>query len=293
MELRLPVDKVDKLNTVLAEVKDAKTISKKRLESFTGVLSHCSNLIKGGRIFCRRLYDLYKLMVTKQLRRMYIPKEAKLDIEWWLKFATVFNGVSAMRNPMFNDVMFTDSSMKGFGVCLGHRWLVGTWPHVQQLTFSSECGHKTNPPLESSIDYDNINLLELWPVLVGVRRWIHLFQNKTLYIYSDNTQVVAMLTNSVSSNRQYMQWIRDLFWELVSHNVQLHVNYISTSDNVVADTLSRLAYDSDIFGKKHVIANSGLCCADKLLNFLGRSDDNSTKIPTADEHVYNIIHKED
>lgn len=65
MELRLPAEKILKLKSVLNKVKDLRSISKKKLESLTGVLSHCATIVRGGRLFCRRLYDLYKVLISK------------------------------------------------------------------------------------------------------------------------------------------------------------------------------------------------------------------------------------
>ena len=40
---------------------------------------------------------------------------------------------------------------------------------------------------------NNINVLELWPVLVGVRRWGHLWRDRTVVFMTDNTQIRAAL----------------------------------------------------------------------------------------------------
>lgn len=72
MELRLPPGKLEKLTHVLAEHRDAILISKKSFEILTGLLAHCATIVKGGRVFCRHLYDLYKLMCNKQLKRAHI-----------------------------------------------------------------------------------------------------------------------------------------------------------------------------------------------------------------------------
>ena len=63
MELRLPEGKLVKLITMLDKYLLCKRISKKELESLGGLLSHCSHVVKGGKIFCRSVYDLYKSLV--------------------------------------------------------------------------------------------------------------------------------------------------------------------------------------------------------------------------------------
>ena len=69
----------------------------------------------------------------------------------------------------------------------------------------------------------NINVYELWPVVVGL-------------------QVLAMVNTGRSKNKLCMEWLRELYWTCFIHNIELHASYINTKDNVLADHLSRLPY---------------------------------------------------
>lgn len=244
MELRLPSEKLEKMYRLLAKVDSATAISKKVLEVLCGVLAHCATVVKGGRVFCRRLYDLFKVMVHKNLNVITLPQSARDDIHWWFEFSQLFNGKSAIANPMYSDTMISDSSMKGFGVYLGTDWMAGTWPNVPPLELDTPCDHVGPAPVFNNTDYSNINILELWPILLGLHRWYKLFQGKTVRILTDNTQVMGMLKKGSSINVTCMDWVREIFWVCVLHNIHLQPEYISTEDNVLADTLSRLAYGS-------------------------------------------------
>ena len=79
MELRLPENKLVSLRNLLDKYSAAIFITKKDLESLTGLLAHCSHCVKGGRTFSRRLYDLYKLMVNKDLSRARISNIVRED----------------------------------------------------------------------------------------------------------------------------------------------------------------------------------------------------------------------
>ena len=52
-------------------------------------------------------------------------------------------------------------------------------------------------------DPKNINELELWPILVGVKTWLSELKHKSVQIYTDNTQVFHMIRKGVSSNATY------------------------------------------------------------------------------------------
>lgn len=128
------------------------------------------------------------------------------------------------------------------------------------------------------VDYTNINVLELWPIVVGLQRWYPKLRNCTLVIYTDNTQVQYMLTKGVSSNKICMRWLRELYWICVIYNVQPDVRYISTTDNVLADALSRLPYLDNV-SYYDVFSSSNLCCTDELCTSHHRSEGSSSPCP--------------
>lgn len=82
--------------------------------------------------------------------------------------------------------------------------------------------------------------------------------------------MVALLTNYVNTNANCLRILRDLFWVLVCNDIQLEVHHISTDDNVLADTLSRVHYPSKWSMKCSVIKNSQLCCNEEFSSFLHR-----------------------
>lgn len=157
--------------------------------------------------------------------------------------------------------------MKEFGAYLHTDWIARVWPHCEQFLTDNHnsCKHVVNPPVDSSVDFTNINTLELWPIVMGLKRWYPYFKNSTLVIYTDNTQVKFMLSKGVSSNRLCMSWIREIYWICEIYNIQLDVRYVSTSDNILADALSRVSYENND-SYITAIRASGLCCA-HVFNF--------------------------
>ena len=260
MELRLPADKLIKLKDILAVTLGSKMISKKSLESLGGLLSHCSHVVKGGRIFCKGIYSLYKNMVNSNKKFARIPIDVKAYLEWWLNLSKYFNGSSKIVKEISIDPIVSDSSLKGFGVYMGTDWCAGTWDDDDYILLSSNCSHVVSRPLCESFDNNNINVLEFWPILVGVKRWAHLLRDKKTVVFTDNTQVMYMLLNGRSSNATCMQWIRELFWICAIYNIDLEPKYINTKDNVVADTLSRIPYCNVSSKLEMLLCGVSLCC---------------------------------
>ena len=265
MELRLPAEKLAKLYKLLSKYMSMEKVTKLDLESLCGLLAHCSHVVRGGKIFCKRLYNLYKTLLHKNKKSIRIPSEARSDIKWWRSFCKVFNGIAKINNVLYEYPMVSDSSFKGYAVYLGVDWVAGCWDEKDSYSLDTECNHLIFDNPNAIRDTDpNINVLELWPIVIGLKRWAVQLKNKSVFVFTDNTQVLHMLTNGKSSNRICMSWIREIFWICIIYNIELILKYVNTNCNLVADTLSRLPYfkNGDEIARK--IGGSDLCCIELL-----------------------------
>ena len=266
MEIRLPKDKLEKLINLLKKYVGKSTISKKELESLGGLLAHCSHVVDGGRTHSRRFYDLYKVILKNDLKRVKLGKAAREDLDWWLKFCATFNGKRKIEYEEYPIPLISDSSLKGFAVYKGKEWLGGTWEGEIALENSS-CGHITSPPGMDTYDRSNINELELWPILEGLRCWYPEFKGKSVTIFTDNTQVMYMLRKGTSTNSTCMEWLREIFWITKNFNIRIVAKYVNTKSNLVADTLSRLLYIKNEGEARKCLEGSGLCCIEQMFSF--------------------------
>ena len=116
MELRLPKDKLEKLILSVNTFKDKSSLSKKELESLGGLLSHCSHVVDGGRTHSRHFYDLYKVILNNNLKRIKLGLAAKEDLKWWANFAKNVNGKKKIIYPEYELPLVSDSSIKGFAI---------------------------------------------------------------------------------------------------------------------------------------------------------------------------------
>ena len=107
---------------------------------------------------------------------------------------------------------------------------------------NSPCGHIISPPGMDIYDKSNINELELWPIVEGLRCWYPEFKGKSVTIFTDNTQVMYILRKGTSTNSTCMGWLREIFLITKIFNIRIVAKYVNTKSNLVADTLSRLLY---------------------------------------------------
>ena len=265
MELSLPQGKLDTLRSILSKHISARYISKKNLESLNGLVSHCAQVTQGGRTYCRRFYNLQKELNAKRLKRILIPSYVRADLKWWNDLCLIFNGVCTFKRPSYYLPMISDSSFMGFGVYLGNDWALGTWSEDHQISMKSDCVHIVAPPTMEKLNDKNINVYELYPILVGLRRWGEKFRGRTVIAFTDNTQVLYMLRKGSSTNRQCLEWLKEIFWLCVVYDIEVITKYVSTESNLVADVLSRLLYAKTFRVAGEILNSSGFCCIHELL----------------------------
>ena len=240
MELRLPRDKLEKLVTQLKLYLKRKKASRLELEGLGGVLAHCCKVVHGGRTFSRRVYDLIS-SAKKSAHKVRLNEEFRKDICWWLEFASKFNGKAKIipsNEPVLS--VYSDASKFGFGALHGDDWLAGAFEFKGEKELMGWLGHHFVYSDEEGCRSDNINVLELWPIVVGVRRWGAGWKDKTVVFVTDNTQVMAGLNSGRSRNKTSMGWLRAIFWASITHNFEVKSVYVNTKNNVICDSLSRL-----------------------------------------------------
>lgn len=259
MEISLPEDKLSRLRTELLFFENKKRVTKRQLQQLVGYLAHCAKVIRGGRLFSRRLVALLRGLGTR--KRIVLPNSIKLDLDWWRSFMTIFNGSAFIIRFNFGSgpTVWTDACATGYGVYMNGDWQAGLFESDFVLPgLIDHHNHWVNigKPVVCRRD-DNVNYWELLAVYRAVLRYSPIFTSCHLIIATDNTQVVAMINGSTSINLSCLELLREIFWITTVYNVYLTARYIPGVENTVADKLSRLYHCSTI---SH-IEKLCLCCS--------------------------------
>ena len=259
LELRLPQDKLDKLHNQLQIFIRRRKASKLELEGLGGILAHCCKVVRGGRTFSRRVYDLIS-SVRRNHHKVRLNEDFRLDLEWWLKFAAIFNGKARIIPPGMPAVsVYSDASLAGFGATHGDDWLAGVFGEHTGLD-TGWLGHHLAASKDTGCNTNNINVLEMWPILEGVRRWSKNWSDTPVVFVTDNTQVQAALNSGRSKNKTTMGWLRLIFWESVKYNFDVTSVYINTKNNTICDSLSRLTSFKNIARIRDADVADKMCC---------------------------------
>lgn len=222
MSVRLPDDKLESFRQELHEFLHRKRASKRQLQAIAGRLSWAAGVVRGGRVFLRRIFDQISILKHASHKTIVSP-EMRKDFLWWFNFLQTFIGRSTVldKQPLYG--VFTDACDDGAGGSFGHDWYYFNW--AQDL------------PEASSL---HINEKEVLAVVLAAQRWSKVWVNKRIILHSDNMVTVASINKGTSRNKMVMQCLRKLFWLSATYNFHLTAQHLAGSLNIAADSASRL-----------------------------------------------------
>jgi hypothetical protein len=130
-ELRLPADKLIRLRALLGEWERKTSCTKQELQPLAGQLQHAASVVRPGRSFIRRLYDLLST-VAGQHHHVRLSAGIKSDLSWWRNFINQWNRVT------FLFVCAPCSPSTAFESDASGSWGAGAvWQHRYRLKLSS------------------------------------------------------------------------------------------------------------------------------------------------------------
>ena len=95
MQLHLSADKLERLLGELHRARGRRTVTRRELQSLTGLLQHATTVVRPGRVFLQRLYALY-CVGSEPSHNIRLNTTARADIVWWELFISRWNGISML-----------------------------------------------------------------------------------------------------------------------------------------------------------------------------------------------------
>ena len=217
-QLRLPGEKLQRLQLLLLEWQRRKSVTLKELECLLGHLAHAATVIHPGRVFLRELFSL--LSVAKRARWARLNQTARADIRWWQFFLQHWNGVSLFPPAEPSIHVFSDAS-GGFGCgafSVSAGWFQLQWPPAWQ-------------------DY-SIAVKEMLPVVAAAANWGYLWAGAHVSFHVDNMAVVAVLQRQAPRDRDLAHLLRCLCFYAAHYQFCFSPSHIAGHLNTAADALS-------------------------------------------------------
>ena len=223
MMAQLPADKLIKYKNDLQTAIDSEKLTQRELKSLIGKLQFATTVVKPGRPFLRRLYDL-TMQVNKPHYYVRLTKSAKQDLDIWYHFLNAYNGKTMIRRLSRADShtihLYTDASKLAFGGTYGSHWVQEQWPVDWQK--------------------QDITVLELYPIYILVHMFKHKLRHSDITFHCDNSAIVSIINKQTSKHKIIMHIVRPLILVLLTHNITFRAEHIPGVKNTLCDAISRL-----------------------------------------------------
>ena len=208
--LTIPSDKLCALQEELKLWIGKTKATKHQLQQIIGKLNWAAKLLHATRPFLRRLIDLMCIL-KRPSHRIRLTKSVKDDLQWLLTASSVFNGTVAIVKKAPSPEFSFASDACGAGGAAFYR---GEWFYVNwSIDF---------PQVESA----HINLKELFTVVLAMKRWCNLWENKHITVYTDN-QVTMYAINKGSVKNSFVTRNESMFiWIFVHLRNPINVRQI-------------------------------------------------------------------
>jgi len=156
------------------------------------------------------------------------------DVRWWKD--SVMKSFQKIYTDQYDLVIFTDASLTGWGATCNGRNTRGFWTVEEK-----------NTCVMSELIASDINVLELLAIKHALSSLV-IDQNISILIRSDNTTAIAYVNNFGGCKSPSCHSVAKDIWEWCQpRNNWLHASYISSSNNYLADELSRKELDNSDF----------------------------------------------
>ena len=221
--LRLPEEKLRRLQRTVREWEGRKTCTKRQLLSLIGQRQHACCGVRPGRSFLRRMIDLSKAVRLME-RTIRLNIGFKSDLLWWASFLPQWNGVGMMagaKRARWAVTMTSDAS--GSWGC-GAFTTIGEWFQLRW------------PESWSRV---HITKKKLAPVVISSATWGKKWKGETVRSRCDNAAVVAIVNSGRSKMEAAMHLMRALLFFTAKYDITVVCNHIPGVDNGAADALSR------------------------------------------------------
>jgi len=223
MEIRLPTDKLQRIQDTLSNWLGKKKARKRDVLSLVGLLQHATKVVRCGRTFVGRMYA-----AAAKVRRLHfflrLNREFRSDLMWWYTFVHTWNGFSILRSPYVAtvpDVLIqTDASGSwGCGAVFSHNWLQLQWPREW-------------------ID-EAIMAKELVPIVLAIAVWGHQLARREVLVKSDNLNVVTAVNKGSCREAVVMHLLRCMWFFVAHFDIRVVAEHLPGKDNTIADQISR------------------------------------------------------
>ncbi|XP_063991161.1 uncharacterized protein LOC135169793 [Diachasmimorpha longicaudata] len=221
--LELPDKKKIQIKEMIKIFKKGGKHKIRQFATLLGVLTAACPAMEYGSIHCKRL-ERQKFLALKFNGGNY---EGKIlindimfeDLEWWQKNVNI--GLNPIRRQEYSMVIFSDSSLTGWGCYCNNIKAHGFWSEKEQGK--------------------HINYLELLAAFFALRCFASKVSNTEILLRLDNTTAVSYINKSRGIQFPHLSELSRKIWEWCERRkLWIRASYIPSKENIEADSASRI-----------------------------------------------------
>ncbi|KAI8490971.1 hypothetical protein Bbelb_313900 [Branchiostoma belcheri] len=238
MVKRVPHFRLEEVRLLLDAWIDKKKALKRELQSLIGKLVFVSACVAPGRLFISRMLEVLR-SVRRSHHRIRLSRDFKLDVRWWRRFMTLFNGVSLLTPDIYcapDEVVATDACLTGCGGICNGEFFHSRFPTAVLEQYGAK-----------------IHVLEMLTIVVAARKWGPGWRGSRIVINCDNMACVYVLNSGRSRDKDLLHSARELWLIAASCDFVLRAEHIQGRENRVADHLSRWHLSSKHAEQFHIL----------------------------------------
>lgn len=222
MCIKLPQRKVNKVTRQCSlAVQKSESISLQDLAELIGLLVSVSPAVQYGQMYIRQLEYEKNEGLKNHLGNfdalISLSQEAVNDLRWWLQ--SINNSFKLISSDKLDLTIITDASLDGYGGHCEGKSIAGKWSDNEKMM--------------------HINELELLAVVYALNAFVTK-PGLSILLRVDNNTALAYINKFGGCRSTNCHKIAKRIWQFCeSKRCWITAGYISTKDNVIADSLSR------------------------------------------------------
>ena len=233
-EMSVPPEKLAEVTAEVKKWQKKTTTTKKALQQLLGRLFWVSRCVRFSRPFMGRLlYQLKNMHHQSDYKKSPLSPESKLDIDWWHRYLSKFNGVELIYVDEPLDLTLEQLLDTTAVVNCGDAQMWGGGSY-----YADEYWSRPFPAWLQSPEIP-IHLKEFYVVLASCWLWGDRWTGRLTYIFCDNDAVVETLDKKKPKDPKMLELLRVFLYIVCVKKFTPTFKKIGTKENSTADFISR------------------------------------------------------
>lgn len=220
LHISLPLDKVNEFKDFVVITAQRQRVSLRRLQKLAGKLNWATIVLRGGRIYTRKIFDAMKGLKQAH-HKIRMSTEMRNDLSWWVGVLDN-NNLSRMMHHQADSDLVIATSNQGAGITWQDSWAYVSWEY--DITAASNCPHR---------------IKELAAMSYALNKWGESAKNHNIRVFCQHVGTIQALKTG-SCKEHGIKYIREIYGSLAERNIQITTELYYGDVPSIAKTIAHL-----------------------------------------------------